>query len=179
MTHKAIRISLGARPLLALLALGLLLIVLSSGWQLRQTTLQRAAETGAELSAIPLMYAGPLAYSLQQRPQKPEAVHGLLHHILTRHKLRHVELRTPDGEQFVTGITVGRLLDHYYVERADVLKLTVDRDLEDEIFQDGANWQHRVEALVLGARDEEQVLQSATAQFPVRRQRGSTRLYAR
>ncbi|MBB3283916.1 diguanylate cyclase [Mitsuaria sp. BK037] len=100
MTHKAIRISLGARPLLALLALGLLLIVLSSGWQLRQTTLQRAAETGAELSAIPLMYAGPLAYSLQQRPQKPEAVHGLLHHILTRHKLRRVELRTPDGEQF-------------------------------------------------------------------------------
>ena len=78
---------------------------------------------------------------------------------------------TPDGEQFVTGITVGRLLDHYYVERADVLKLTVDRDLEDEIFQDGANWQHRVEALVLGARDEEQVLQSATAQFPVRRPR--------
>ncbi len=100
MTHKALRISFGARPLLALFAFGLLLVALSSGWQLRETTQRRAAETDAELSAIPLLYAGPLAYSLQQRLQQPEALHGLLRHILTRHHLRRVELHTPDGQQF-------------------------------------------------------------------------------
>ena len=100
MTHKAIRISVGARPLLALFVFGLLLVALSSGWQLRETTRRRAAEADAELSAIPLLYAGPLAYSLQQRLERPEALHGLLHHILTRHNLRRVELRTRGGEQF-------------------------------------------------------------------------------
>jgi diguanylate cyclase (GGDEF)-like protein len=100
MIHKAIRISVGARPLLALFVFGLLLVALSSGWQLRETTQRRAAETDAELSAIPLLYAGPLAYSFQQRLERPEALHGLLHHILTRHNLRRVELRTRSGEQF-------------------------------------------------------------------------------
>ena len=100
MTHKAIRISVGARPLLALFVFGLLLVALSSGWELRETTRRRAAEADAALSAIPLLYAGPLAYSLQQRLERPEALHGLLHHILTRHNLRRVELRTRDGEQF-------------------------------------------------------------------------------
>lgn len=100
MTPKALRISVGARSLLALFALGLLLVALSTGWELRETTQRRAAEADAELSAIPLLYAGPLAYSLQQRAQRPEALHGLLHHILTRHNLRRVELRTVDGEQF-------------------------------------------------------------------------------
>jgi diguanylate cyclase (GGDEF)-like protein len=100
MTHKAIRISVGARPLLALFVFGLLLVALSSGWQLRETTQRRAVEAAAELSAIPLLYAGPLAYSLQQRLERPEALHGLLQHILTRYNLRRVELRTRDGEQF-------------------------------------------------------------------------------
>lgn len=100
MIHKALRLSIGARPLLALFVFGLLLVALSSGWELRETTLRRAAEADAELSAIPLLYAGPLAYSLQQRPHKPEALHGLLHHILTRHNLRRVELQTRDGQQF-------------------------------------------------------------------------------
>ena len=100
MTPKALRISVGARSLLALFASGLLLVVLSTGWDLRETSQRRSAEADAELSAIPLLYAGPLAYSLRQRPQQPEALHGLLHHILTRHHLRRVELRTPEGEQF-------------------------------------------------------------------------------
>ncbi|MDH0867441.1 GGDEF domain-containing protein [Mitsuaria sp. GD03876] len=100
MTHKAIHLSVGARSLLALFALGLLLVALSTGWELRETTQRRAAEADAELSAIPLLYAGPLAYSLHQRPQQPEALHGLLHHILARHNLRRVELTTPDGAQF-------------------------------------------------------------------------------
>ncbi|WP_343635022.1 GGDEF domain-containing protein [Roseateles sp.] len=100
MTPKALRISVGARSLLALFASGLLLVALSTGWDLRETSQRRSAEADAELSAIPLLYAGPLAYSLRQRPQQPEALHGLLHHILTHHHLRRVELRTPEGEQF-------------------------------------------------------------------------------
>jgi hypothetical protein len=86
---------------------------------------------------------------------------------------------TPDGEQFVAGVTVGRFLDHYYVDRADVLKLTVDQKLEDEIFEDGPNWLERVEALILGARHESARSKAATARFPVRWQRGGTLLYAR
>lgn len=100
MTYKAIRMSVGARSMLALFVFGLLLVVLSSGWQLRENTRRRAAETDAELSTIPLLYAGPLAYSLQQQPDRPEALRGLLHHILTRHNLRSVELQTRSGEQF-------------------------------------------------------------------------------
>ncbi|WP_141100835.1 GGDEF domain-containing protein [Roseateles aquatilis] len=99
MTHKAISISVGARSMLALFVFGMLLVALSSGWQLREDTRQRAARTDAELSAIPLLYAGPLAYSLQQE-HRPEAVRGLLRHILTRHNLRSVELQTRGGEQF-------------------------------------------------------------------------------
>lgn len=100
MTHKAISISVGARSMLALFALGLLLIAFSSAWQLREDAHRRAAQTDTELDAIPLLYAGPLAYSLRQQAEQPEAVSGLLHHILTRHHLRSVELQTGSGQQF-------------------------------------------------------------------------------
>lgn len=86
--------------MLALFALGLLLIAFSNAWQLREDAHRRAAQTDTELDAIPLLYAGPLAYSLRQQAEQPEAVSGLLHHILTRHHLRSVELQTGSGQQF-------------------------------------------------------------------------------
>ncbi|MET0207470.1 MAG: diguanylate cyclase [Burkholderiaceae bacterium] len=97
MTLKAISISVGARTLLALFVLGMLLVALSSGWQLRAESLRRGALQDRELSAIPLLYAGPLAYSVERQP---DAVRGLLHHILTRHGLSSVELRTQGGQQY-------------------------------------------------------------------------------
>lgn len=77
--------------------LGLLVVLMSSGWQLREETLRRAAQLEQELRAIPLLYGGPLAHSLEQQP---EAVRGLLTHILQRHGLQRVELETASGQHF-------------------------------------------------------------------------------
>lgn len=97
MTHKAISIPVGARTLLALFVLGLVAVLMSSGWQLREETRRRTAQLDQELRAIPLLYEGPLAYSLAQRP---ESVRGLLNHILQRHGLQRVELETATGQRY-------------------------------------------------------------------------------
>lgn len=96
MTHKAISISVRARTTLALFVLGLLLVLMSSGWQLREETSRRAAQQDDELRAIPLLYAAPLLRSLE----RPEAVNTLLQQIRSRHGLRSVELQTQAGQQF-------------------------------------------------------------------------------
>lgn len=96
MTHKAIRISVGARTLLALFVLGLLLVAASSGWELREETRRRAKQLDQDLGVIPLLYTGPLLHS---QGQSPEAIEALLQHIVRQHGLRSVELRTQSGEQ--------------------------------------------------------------------------------
>lgn len=97
MTLKAISISVGARTMVALFALGLLLVVMSSGWQLREETQRRAARLHQELSALPALYAGPLTLSIEQ---KPDEVRQLLHQIVQRHGLHSAELRTLAGAQY-------------------------------------------------------------------------------
>lgn len=84
----------------------------------------------------------------------------------------------PEGGQTVAGITVGRLLDHYNIEQLDLLKLTIDKDLADEVYADGENWSARVGAIVIDG-EEPASLQSLAAAFPVRAQRGHKRHFAR
>ncbi|MGE0059801.1 MAG: hypothetical protein AB7P33_06330 [Dehalococcoidia bacterium] len=85
----------------------------------------------------------------------------------------------PEGGQTVTGITMGRLLDHYNLDRVDVLKLDIDMGLADEVFEDGSNWVHRVDTIVAAQRMNGEAFTAATAGFPVRWQRGSTRHLSR
>jgi diguanylate cyclase (GGDEF)-like protein len=96
MTPKAIRISVGARTLLALFALGLLLSAVSAGWDLREDVRRRNQQLVGDLDAIPLLYGTPL---VQSQGQSPEAVQALLTTILRQHELRSIELLTRSGEQ--------------------------------------------------------------------------------
>lgn len=96
MTPKAIRISVGARTLLALFVLGLLLSAVSAGWDLQEDVKRRSQQLVRDLDAIPLIYASPL---LQSQGQSQEAMQSLLTTILRQHELRSIELLTRSGEQ--------------------------------------------------------------------------------
>ncbi|SEL76769.1 diguanylate cyclase (GGDEF) domain-containing protein [Roseateles sp. YR242] len=96
MTPKAIRISVGARTLLALFVLGLLLAALSSGWDLRQETRRRAQQLDQELGVIAPLYTVALLHS-QGQPR--EATQALLQRIVRQHGLRSIELKMQSGEQ--------------------------------------------------------------------------------
>ncbi len=96
MTPKAIRISVGARTLLALFVLGLLLSAVSAGWDLQQDVKRRSQQLVQDLDAIPLIYASPLLHS---QGQSQEAMQSLLTTILRQHELRSIELLTRSGEQ--------------------------------------------------------------------------------
>ncbi len=85
----------------------------------------------------------------------------------------------PEGGQTVTGITMGRLLDHYNLELVDVLKLDIDEGLADEVFEDGPNWVHRVDTIVASEGIDGEAFAAATAAFPLRWQRGTTRHLSR
>jgi hypothetical protein len=86
---------------------------------------------------------------------------------------------TPDGEQFVTGITVSRLLDHYGAHSADLIRLTQDDRLTDEVLEDCPNWLQRVAAVALDADAGDNPLNPAATLFQSLQQRGRTRLYSR
>ncbi|WAC74188.1 GGDEF domain-containing protein [Roseateles sp. SL47] len=96
MTPKAIRVSVGARTLLALFVVGLLFAAASTGWDLREDLRRRAQQLDRDLHAIPLLYTAPLVQSLGQ---PPEAIRALLEHIVRQHGLRSIELMTRTGEQ--------------------------------------------------------------------------------
>jgi FkbM family methyltransferase len=85
----------------------------------------------------------------------------------------------PDGGQTVTGITVGRLLDHYNLDRVDILKLGIDEELAEEVFADAANWIDRVDAIIADEHEDTTALDLATPSFPVRWQRGTMRYISR
>jgi diguanylate cyclase (GGDEF)-like protein len=96
MYSKALSVSLQVRTALALFVLGLLLVLASSAWQVREETLRRAELLDEELHAIPLLYAAPLARGLLD----PDSIPPLLEKILARHCLLSVELHTQAGEQY-------------------------------------------------------------------------------
>jgi FkbM family methyltransferase len=83
----------------------------------------------------------------------------------------------PEG-QAVTGITVGRLLDHYNCDHADVVKLSIDDALTEEVIEDAPNWLHRVDSLVIEDQAE-MAADAILARFPVRQRLGRQRFYSR
>jgi len=96
MTPKAIRVSVGARTLLASFVLSLLLAAVSSGWELREEVRRRAQQQDQELDVIARLYTGQLLHS---QGQPPEVVRALLQQIVRQHGLRSIELQTQSGEQ--------------------------------------------------------------------------------
>lgn len=90
--------SVGARSALALWILGLLLVLASGGWRLHDEMLQRGRNQQAELRALPLLYAAPLARELQTRDEP--AVQQLLELMRDRHGLLSVELSVEDGRSY-------------------------------------------------------------------------------
>jgi FkbM family methyltransferase len=85
----------------------------------------------------------------------------------------------PEGGQTVAGITLGRLFDHYGLDRVDVLKLGIEDSLAEEVFEDAANWIGRVDAIICSEQGDTPAAEAATAAFPVRSKRGGTRFFSR